>query len=366
MKVTLREKKISGGRKSLYLDFYPPIPNPETSQLTRREFLGLYLFEKPRTEPDKLHNWETKELAARIVAQRQVAIQNGAFGFVKSRKTEVDFVSYVTAQVDAYKGRSKGARNSWRAMAKRFEKFAGGKLLTKHLTAEFCNRFRDSLMNEVSLAQNSKANYFQHFKTTLRRAVDDGTLTTDFLSKVKRIPIQEVQREFLGLEELTTLSRTDCDRPDLKQAALFSALTGLRFSDIAALTWQQVKHDETGYSLRFTTRKTQMPETLPITEQARQFLGDEGQPTARVFPRLNYSEMLNKKLAKWLDDTGITRPVTFHCFRHTFATLQLQQGTDIYTVSKLLGHKKLLTTQVYAKVVDSQKRTAVNRLKIEL
>lgn len=59
---------------------------------------------------------------------------------------------------------------------------------------------------------------------------------------------------------------------------------------------------------------------------------------------------------------GITKHITFHCGRHTFAVLQLSLGTEIYTVSKLLGHRELKTTQVYAQIMDAKKREAVNRI----
>ena len=63
---------------------------------------------------------------------------------------------------------------------------------------------------------------------------------------------------------------------------------------------------------------------------------------------------------------GITKNITFHCARHTYATLQLTLGTDIYTVSKLLGHKELRTTQIYAKVIDDKKKEAANKIKLDL
>lgn len=64
----------------------------------------------------------------------------------------------------------------------------------------------------------------------------------------------------------------------------------------------------------------------------------------------------------WLQDAGITKNITFHSFRHTFATLQLEMGTDLYTVSKMLGHKSIKTTQIYAKVVDKKKVEAAGRI----
>lgn len=63
---------------------------------------------------------------------------------------------------------------------------------------------------------------------------------------------------------------------------------------------------------------------------------------------------------------GISRTITFHCARHTYATLQLAAGTDIYTFSKMLGHSELRTTQIYAKVIDSKKIEAANKIKLDL
>ena len=67
-------------------------------------------------------------------------------------------------------------------------------------------------------------------------------------------------------------------------------------------------------------------------------------------------------LQRWCMDAGINKTITFHCGRHTFAVLQLSLGTEIYTVSKLLGHKELKTTQVYARILDEKKREAVNKI----
>ena len=65
-------------------------------------------------------------------------------------------------------------------------------------------------------------------------------------------------------------------------------------------------------------------------------------------------------------EAGITKKITFHCGRHTYATLQLSLGTDIYTVSKLLGHKNLKTTEIYAKVINEKKVEAATKIKIGL
>ena len=75
--------------------------------------------------------------------------------------------------------------------------------------------------------------------------------------------------------------------------------------------------------------------------------------------------LIKQHLSQWIKDAGITKHITFHCFRHTFATLQLAEGTDIYTVSKLLTHSNLATTQVYADVVSKLKRDACGRISLK-
>ncbi len=107
-------------------------------------------------------------------------------------------------------------------------------------------------------------------------------------------------------------------------------------------------------------------ETQPISDQAYSLLGVATAPTDKIFKELEYSAYNNKHLLNWTELAGIAKHITFHCFRHTFATLQLAKGTDIYTVSKMLGHKELKTTQIYAKVVDQSKRDAADKIKLEI
>ena len=153
----------------------------------------------------------------------------------------------------------------------------------------------------------------------------------------------------------------------MKRAALFSALTGLRFSDIQKMTWGEIEHIEgQGYFLNFDQQKTKGVEVQPISEQAYGLCGSPGELATKVFEGLEYSAYHNKNLFQWIGAAGITKDNTFHCFRHTYATLQLFNGTDIYTVSKLLGHKDLKTTQIYAKIVDKSKREASDKIKLDI
>lgn len=377
IKVKLREKKISGNRQSLYLDFYPAIPHPETGEPTRREFLGLYLFDKAKNPIDKQGNKETLQLAEQIRQKRENHLNKPEIytGYELEQKRikergEQNFVAYFKSLADKRKASN---HDNWVSAYSYLETFTKGNLKFVDLNEKFCNEFKEYLLttksnksSKTTLAQNSAVSYFNKLKATLKQAYKDGYLTTDLNAKIEPIKQAETRRNFLTIEELNSLVKTECNNPLLKCAALFSALTGLRFSDIQKLVWGEIYHSvENGYSIQFTQQKTKGVEVLPISKQAYSLLGEPKEPTRKVFEGLTYSAYENKHLYQWIGAAGITKDITFHCFRHTFATLQLSKGTDIYTVSKMLGHRELKTTQIYAKIIDQTKRDAADKIKLD-
>jgi integrase len=167
------------------------------------------------------------------------------------------------------------------------------------------------------------------------------------------------------MEELQTLAKTDCPNPMLKSVALFSALTGMAFKEIQNLVWGEVVYsEEMGYYIPHTRQKTGGNNYLPISEQAFGLLGERKQPTDKVFEGINDRDRYYW-FQIWVAKAGITKDINFHGLRHTFATLQLSKGTDIYTVSKMLGHSNVRTTQIYAKVINQTKREAANKIKLD-
>lgn len=123
--------------------------------------------------------------------------------------------------------------------------------------------------------------------------------------------------------------KTHCEIEILKKAFLFSCLTGLRWSDINKLVWEQIQFsEEQGWYIRYRQKKTSSTETLPISEQALGFIPEKGEPKEPIFKGLKYSEWYNVKLQQWVMTAGISRTITFHCARHTYATLQLTLGID--------------------------------------
>ena len=374
---TTREK-IKNGRKSLYLDFYPPIPHPDTGKPTRREFLGMYIFEKPRNPIDKQHNTQTLQIANSIRQKKENQLNKpeiyDEYEKEKLRIKELgeqDFVSYFKKL--ARKRRSSNYDN-WMSALNYLEDFTGGSIQFAELNEILLDDFKEYLLSTKSkrshkrtLSQNSAASYFNKIKAALKQAFRDSYLQVDLSSRVEGIKQKETRREFLTLEELNQLAQTPCKYPLLKTSTLFSALTGLRFSDIQKLTWGELEFVEgQGYYIKFRQQKTDGVETHPISDQAVELLGESQGPENRVFEGLKYSAYHNKNLSDWVKEAGISKKITFHCFRHTYATLQMAKGTDIFTVSKLLGHKNLKTTMIYTKVLDEAKRKAAKRIKIQI
>ena len=215
------------------------------------------------------------------------------------------------------------------------------------------------------VSQNTASTYFSIVKAGLKQAFVDEYLTIDISEKVKNIPTKESRRESLTIEEVNKLVETPCEDDVLKRASLFSILTGMRHCDIMRLKWSELVNIDGTWRVDFTQKKTSGVEYTPISDQAYALCGERRLPNNLVFEGLTPPSWINRPLKKWVEAAGIKKHITFHCFRHSYAVLQLSNGTDIYTVSKMLGHTNVKTTQIYAKVVDEKKERAANAIKID-
>ncbi|MBK0403877.1 site-specific integrase [Adhaeribacter sp. BT258] len=371
IRITLRTKPIKNNKESIRLDCAPPLVNPATGKKTRWIYTGLFLYAKPKNQLEREHNKETKALAESIRAQRLLEVQAGQYGFIEEKAVEVNLIEYYTAL--AIK-RDNGEYGVWQCSLKHIKEFFEPNKTLNDLKLSECEAYREYLLQaaqnnnfkteKTGISQNTASVYFSKLKTALKEAYKKEILKTDLNGRLPIIRATETDRQFLSMEELQALVNADCRRPELKQAALFSALTGMRHSDIKKLTWCEVQHSKTGgYFLRYRQQKTGGSELLPVSEQAVSLLGERGEDSSKVF-ELDYSKHNNDLLKEWVKNAGITKHITFHSFRHTYATLQISLGTDLFTLSKMLGHRELKTTQIYAKVMDKAKQEAANKIKL--
>lgn len=293
----------------------------------------------------------------------------------KKARGQADFIEYFGKQAaKRHKNDSKSIGVNWDRAHDLLKIFTKEKPLPfAQIDMHLIESFRDFLLKAPrggnksgTISQNTASTYFTLFKAALHQAFIDSYFDVDIAAKVKGISGVESRREYLTIEELNKLAATPCEYPMLKKAAFFSALTGLRHSDIRKMTWKELSVEGDHYRINFTQRKTGGVEYMPISEQAYLICGEPAEPDRLVFEGLQDPSWINRPVKKWIEAAGIKKHITFHCFRHSYATNQLTEGTDLYTVSKMLGHTNIRTTQIYAKVVDSKKEEAAQAIKLNL
>lgn len=365
-KVTVRKKAISKGRQTLFLDIYPPVPHPATGKMQRKYYLKIFIFDRPKNNLEREHNRETLGLAEYVRAKRQLDIQNRRFDFLSDSKLNSNFLEFFEEES------AKRGCDNWRMSVNYFREFAGEVFPFTHLNETFCEEYAEFLLSSPGIGRakrkirkNTAVSYFAKFKSTLKEAYKKRFLQVDLGRIVESITPEDTHRQFLFLHELEMMASAECDSEIVKKAGLFSAMTGFRYSDIETLLWKEIQGTAGNYYILYSQEKTDSAEYYPISDQTVQLLGQAGPLDSKVFDGLRYDHVV-RDLKSWLANAGIEKHFTFHCFRHTFATLQLSAGTSIYTVSKLLGHKNIKTTEIYGKIVDSLKKEASERIKISL
>lgn len=363
--VRLRRRTTSTGKQSLYLDIY-------INGKRKYEYLKLYLVPE-RTREDREQNREALAYAEAVRAKRLVEVQNGKYGFEDGYALGASLFAFVEELIGKrYSMESTGNWGNWRSFYRHLREYCREKDMTLgEVTTEWVQGFRDYLdrvavnhnykkSKPPKLSQNAKAGYFNKMRCVMNTAFDDGLIPRNPARNVAGFKEEETERCYLTLDEVRKLYGTDCKYPVLKRAYLFSCLTGLRKSDIQKLTWAEVRLEGEHVRLVFRQKKTGGQEYLDVSPEAVEFLGDRGEDDARVFEGFTYDHYMQRELRAWCQRAGVNKSPTFHSGRHTFAVLMLDLGADIYTVSKLLGHRELRTTQVYAALLDKKKQAAVS------
>ncbi|MBK9249834.1 MAG: site-specific integrase [Ignavibacteria bacterium] len=340
MSIKVREKSNKSGSISLYLDVYH-------KGKRHYEFLDLKLI------GDRKQDKEILLLANSIRAKRELELKNGEFGFKTQNNGEANFLLYFE-KVRERKSQSLG---TWRTTLYHLKNFIRGDgLKFQDITPSWLEEFKAYLVADLS--PNTARNFLACVSHVLKQAVKDDIITTNPADKVDSIKAKDAKRDFLTFEEMQRFSQADCLDPEVKRAFLFSCYCGLRLGDIRSLLWRNIKDDN---SIELVQGKTKEALYIPLHQEAITLLGARGKPDDLVFTMPSDSQ-LSLVMKVWTANARINKTITFHCARHTFATLALTSNVPIYTVSKLLGHSRLETTQVYANMLASTKKSAVDSL----
>lgn len=368
--VRLRTKILKSGSQSLYLDIYH-------DGVRSYEFLKLYLIPEKRKE-DKITNETTLQLAQSIKAKRILEIQNRKYGFDSSGlNASGDFLSYMVDR----------ARHSQGIGQPKDRGIVGTALRAAELLKEYSNRqtvpFKMidkrfligfvTFLNEYQTAHsspmkaNTKYNLFTSVVAGLNAAVRDEIIPFNPSTKLtpnERPKMEKSIRTYLTIDEVKKVYSTDFpSSPYTKTIFLFGCMTGLRYSDIVALKWDNLDFQSDG-NVMMTIRqvKTKSSVSVPLSKEAIKLLPErpEQYMSTPIFGERICHRTVAEHVGNLMKKAGITKHVSFHTSRHTFATMMLTLGADLYTVSKLLGHTNIKTTQIYAEVINQKKKAAID------
>lgn len=350
----------------------------ELNRNGRRTYEFLHLYLNPgKDAATKAANAATLEAAKTIQANRIVSIQRGEAEILTKREKAPLLVDYFQEYIEKHPQMSASLRKGLKHTFNRWKDYTGDKLRINEITEKKLLGFAEYLRGDlkrcyidkhgqrastpVKLKLNTIRTHYDRIVWVLNFAQSQGVIrdnpATRIVSSAKP-KMEKVERGYLTGEELALLIKTPCPSQELKRSFLFACYTGIRKSDVYALTWDNIYNNV----VSFRMQKTGDPITIPLSENAKLYLGTmpKGAKGSDHPFSCNSDRQIGRDLLSWAEAAGVKKHVTFHMSRHTFGTLAITYGADLYTVSKLLGHSNLKTTQIYAQIVDKKKEEAVN------
>lgn len=336
--IKLRRKKLSNGEESLYLDIY-------FNGQRKYEYLKLYI-RKATTPEQRDINKRTILAAEQIKSQRLMDLMdNSSEFFAKTSKQRYNIVDFIRSLSDT---------KIYSKIIPAITNNNGNVLWSEISTNKKMEEYIEKVFGDYK--PTTKMIYTRYFRSVVKQAQKKGIIPMEIEIHTKKV---DAERKFLTLDEIKLLYNTDCNDKNLKNAFLFSCFSGLRISDVRKLKWQDISILDGYTRITFYQKKTKSLEYMDISEQAVYFINQQDKTSEYVF---TLGSDLRYQLGKWIKKAGIDKHITFHCARHTFAILMIELGTDLFVVSKLLGHKEIQTTQIYAKVLDKTKREAIDKI----
>jgi len=355
-KIKIRIRKKNTDHYSIYLDLW---------KNNKRSYIYLKRFIKGTKESIISDNEILRyTIAFRDKKEIDLLLNDTGFKLKNSNLSNADFIEYFKSLSLKKKGSTKG---KWLSLYRHLHVFSNGKVAINSIDVKFCLSFYNYL-NEKGLNTTPKV-YYNVFSSALNQLLMDEVIAYNPARKAAKNPEikirlqqnKEKPREFLSVEEVKRLIQKPIDNCQTMNAFLFSCFTGLRLIDIRGLTFNDIN----GNHLYFRQSKTDEDDRMKLHPKALQIINEQkilqSGKSNHIF-KLQGNTALNHQIKKWLINANIKKKITFHCARHSFATICLTNDIGIYTVSKLLGHKDIHSTQIYAKLIDKKKDEAIDKL----
>lgn len=381
MKVEIKERKLTAGNRSLYLEYYE-------KGFRKKENLHLYLVPDDAPNARKI-NGQTYNKAREIQAQR--ILNPPSFGSQKKKPEENERVKtmtwlqwcdeYIQSAIDSENCKKmiqhKGVvRKRIAAYLKQIRK---PDILLKDVNGDTISGLfkymRDDYRNPGQikadggkLADFTLVLFEETVKAIFNKAVRDGLIPfnpVQDLAKEERFHVPDKHREYLTTDELKRFlavkTQTQAEQT-VQKAFGFSCMTGLRLGDMQRLRWSDIKTIGEVQAVSIIQHKTKRLVTVPLNELALSLLPprpDNGE-NGIIFPLVKKPDNVAKYVRRIKEKAGIEKDFTYHSSRHSAATLAITAGAELYSVSKILGHGSIVSTQVYASVNMKKKAEAVN------
>jgi len=328
----------------------------------------------------------TTEAPTRLAEKREIERQRKASELEEQKRREQELITFKEFFIETYLPQSKADKKP--LTAKRESGFFDnwfkpilGSYPLKSISAFHIERLKKEMTDKGQSSRSIEyalAVIRQVFNTAKRLGVFDGEPPT---AKVKKPKVDNGRMRFLTHEEANALLEAlEKKSSDVRDITLLSLHAGLRFGEIAALTWQDVDLDKGVLTIRDAKAGSRYSF---LTDQAAKMLKNrtQGEPSDYVFPkRTDKKKTENKKMTKishtffrTVDELGMNNgiddprlQVCFHTCRHSYASWLIEEGTDLYTVQKLLGHKTNVMTQRYSHLSENKLKGAAQTLSIAL
>jgi integrase len=353
------------GRKSIRLEIYL------NGKRTYERIPDLFIIPEDSDAAIK-KNKATLNKAEKIRKQRQKEINQSKIDIVETQTDtgKILLSEWIAKFTEIQKARGIRSTQDLTRIA-RYIRLYGKDIPLVDVDKAYCLGFIDYLRSEYTmpngehLSSKSCFNILGNFSTAMNVAIQEGYISVNPVTLIpssdKFKPLEHI-REYLTIEEVQKLIDTPCEHPEVKQAFLFACNCGLRYGDIESLTWNDINKDGEHWTVATKISKTQRIVHIPLPLQAIKWMPEKSPNSDKVFPTLRYDNV-QKYIPIWAEKAGITnKTVTFYVSRHTYATMLLTLGADLYTVSKLLGHTSIRHTQRYAKIVNKKKDDAISKL----
>jgi site-specific recombinase XerD len=308
-------------------------------------------------------------------------VKNSYFGIIEKSKTLVEVFEYHNEQVKTLidKEFSFGTYERYCTALNHCKEFLKYKynisdIPVKQINHEFITELEYYLKAVKNCSHNTAIKYITNFKKIMRICLGNGWIEKNPFINYK-IQLREVEREFLSEDELQAIADKEFTITRLNQVRdvfLFCCFTGLAYADVKKLCKDHLLIGIDGERwIKINRTKTDTRSTIPLLPTAQRILDKYAQQPKciaekRLLPVLSNQKM-NNYLKEIADACGITKNITFHLARHSFATtVTLTNDVPIESVSKMLGHKSLRTTQHYAKIIDKKVSNDMQELKKKL